>query len=172
MRSVCTMSASVTEAPPANCESSQSLYVDDVCPVSYTHLDVYKRQGNKDSPVSAVKTNPNTISTAKTTKATIAAANKSVFFFKTFISLSLFQGKRPVSYTHLDVYKRQEGNGVALHLFTSADLATDNRSMVNISTFGKRDIVNTDSMYGNTHGDGITDIGWAYACLLYTSRCV
>lgn len=58
---------------------------------------------------------------------------------------------------------RTEGNGVALHLFTSADLATDNRSMVNISTFGKRDIVNTDSMYGNTHGDGITDIGWAYA---------
>ncbi|PWM48406.1 MAG: hypothetical protein DBX39_06160, partial [Bacillota bacterium] len=58
---------------------------------------------------------------------------------------------------------KTEGNGVALHLFTSADLATDNRSMVNISTFGKRDIVNTDSMYGNTHGDGITDIGWAYA---------
>ena len=62
---------------------------------------------------------------------------------------------------------RVTGNGVALHLFTSTDLATDSggqhRSMVNISTFGKRDIVNTDSMYGNSFGDGITDIGWAYA---------
>ncbi len=62
---------------------------------------------------------------------------------------------------------RSSGNGVTLHLFTSTDLATDgdgnHRSMVNLSTFGRRDIVNTDSMYGNTHGDGITDIGWAYA---------
>ena len=60
---------------------------------------------------------------------------------------------------------RTEGNGASLHLFSSEDLSPDTggnyRGMVNISTFGRRDIVNTDSMYGNTHGDGVTDIGWA-----------
>ena len=60
---------------------------------------------------------------------------------------------------------RTEGNGASLHLFSSEDLSPDTggnyRGMVNISTFGRRDIVNTDSMYGNTHGEGVTDIGWA-----------
>ena len=53
-----------------------------VMPVSYTHLDVYKRQVEKRSIINEF----------------------SLAAFVVSASLIL----RPVSYTHLDVYKRQE----------------------------------------------------------------
>ncbi|MBP5467482.1 MAG: Ig-like domain-containing protein [Clostridia bacterium] len=59
--------------------------------------------------------------------------------------------------------KRSAGNGMFLHLFTNAcDLQPGDRSMINVSTFTKKDIVNVDSLYGGM-GDGAVDLGWAYA---------
>ena len=60
--------------------------------------------------------------------------------------------------------KRNSGNGMYLHLFTNVgNLQPDNRAMLNVSTFTKKDIVNTDSLYGHSLGDGAIDLGWAYA---------
>ena len=55
-------------------------------PVSYTHLDVYKRQGHND------------LTNGKETE------DKSVTTVENMVIY------RPVSYTHLDVYKRQIEN--------------------------------------------------------------
>ena len=62
-------------------------------PVSYTHLDVYKRQ----RPYCAVKTKKTRSSaffSAETVRAIDQARHKPL--------------ETPVSYTHLDVYKRQQ----------------------------------------------------------------
>ena len=59
-----------------------------VCAVSYTHLDVYKRQMQKEQTKSVA--NPNNIREENYSKKTSKA----------------------VSYTHLDVYKRQFGTNI------------------------------------------------------------
>ena len=70
-----------------------------LCPVSYTHLDVYTRQVKKMYmlPVS------------------VPAMYLSKFLILTvmFLVAIMLQNLAPVSYTHLDVYKRQaEENAV------------------------------------------------------------
>ena len=83
-----------------------------VTPVSYTHLDVYKRQlmlvvamipvgaAAADDPTVYVDNQLATLSgtvytvTAKSTEVTVTTVPQ--------------DGVTPVSYTHLDVYKRQE----------------------------------------------------------------
>ena len=64
-------------------------------PVSYTHLDVYKRQGMKDPRVAAV-------AGAKEVALSVTAG-----MLTTVIVLLPVMGSSAVSYTHLDVYKRQ-----------------------------------------------------------------
>ena len=81
-----------------------------VSPVSYTHLDVYKRQtvgcpiligdglkGTDDVEVPVV--GGEYVEKAKIGRAVMDA--------DVFISLTHFKGHETVSYTHLDVYKRQ-----------------------------------------------------------------
>ena len=74
--------------------------MDGIYPVSYTHLDVYKRQGDPlelghlecDIPRSGGKV-----------AVVVAAAVALALLIALVPGLSLI----PVSYTHLDVYKRQ-----------------------------------------------------------------
>lgn len=59
-------------------------------------------------------------------------------------------------------FNRSSGNGMRLHLFTNdGDLKPQNRAMINIGTFTKKDIVNGDSVYSGL-GDGANDLGWAF----------
>ena len=59
-------------------------------------------------------------------------------------------------------FNRTTGNGMRLHLFTnSGDLKPQDRAMINIGTFTKKDIVNGDSVWGQL-GDGANDLGWAF----------
>ena len=61
-------------------------------PVSYTHLDVYKRQEQTDR---------------------LRKVQDELFTLKeTNSDLKLELALKPVSYTHLDVYKRQDGDGL------------------------------------------------------------
>jgi len=90
-------------------------------PVSYTHLDVYKRQAQD-----IVNWTPTIISAAQTIDATVATldpANAAVILLagttftaaatlveaqaKTYLANPTATALQPVSYTHLDVYKRQ-----------------------------------------------------------------
>ena len=66
-----------------------------VQPVSYTHLDVYKRQKEEGVSVVLVNSNPATIMTDKRIADHV------------YIEPLTAEVLEPVSYTHLDVYKRQ-----------------------------------------------------------------
>ena len=76
--------------------------VAEVTPVSYTHLDVYKRQNNHSTRVyhrfNYRKTNP-------------------------------CRGVEAVSYTHLDVYKRQLKGSLSLRLGSCPNLAANRNSL-------------------------------------------
>ena len=72
-------------------------------PVSYTHLDVYKRQ-EKHHPVSLVGNNYEYIQGV--TEGTQALELKGSTYVDLGTDASL-NPSSPVSYTHLDVYKRQ-----------------------------------------------------------------
>ena len=65
--------------------------------VSYTHLDVYKRQGVQHAGIHQH-----------------IRFLMEEFFEKLPVFFNLF-GKFPVSYTHLDVYKRQDEKGRRFH---------------------------------------------------------
>ena len=68
-------------------------------PVSYTHLDVYKRQGFVSRyPVSLI---PETSPRSKGVKAMNLVLDEIVS-----ACISHGDASQPVSYTHLDVYKR------------------------------------------------------------------
>ena len=71
-------------------------------PVSYTHLDVYKRQGPQDVDFQKVydeihKEKKNATLDKENNYAVVPSQNTISFDVK----------EAPVSYTHLDVYKRQ-----------------------------------------------------------------
>ncbi|QCD83956.1 hypothetical protein DEO72_LG2g4305 [Vigna unguiculata] len=68
-------------------------------PVSYTHLDVYKRQGLPLNSAAATFT--------FRTRALLGFLPKSLELAPNQFLLHLGFGTHPVSYTHLDVYKRQ-----------------------------------------------------------------
>ena len=62
-------------------------------------------------------------------------------------------------------HSRTKGNGVSVYMFTNEDLYAGNRVIFNISTFGKRDIVNVDSLYSGLSGsqnDGMIDLGQSF----------
>ena len=81
--------AKVIKSAAANAEHNYGMNVEDLVAVSYTHLDVYKRQERGLlMDVTFEKNNGKTI--IKTVK-----AHPTLVYSK------------PVSYTHLDVYKRQ-----------------------------------------------------------------
>ena len=61
-----------------------------VGPVSYTHLDVYKRQAGEQVEAGQTKT-----------------VEDGSVYYDIWTSFSI-ESAGPVSYTHLDVYKRQE----------------------------------------------------------------
>ena len=68
-------------------------------PVSYTHLDVYKRQVTRlTGDVTNIQ---NSISGG------MRPACRAPVMMITAIAVSFYINKEPVSYTHLDVYKRQ-----------------------------------------------------------------
>ena len=69
-------------------------------PVSYTHLDVYKRQVDDQLGYSCA--NPTGAASTCAMKTTDSPWSKRAF------RKSRAAGRSPVSYTHLDVYKRQE----------------------------------------------------------------
>ena len=78
-------------------------------PVSYTHLDVYKRQVSERSPSTSSRP-----SRPKTAMFTTSSSNKSLMLSSLSSNCSpaipckmLKPYTAPVSYTHLDVYKRQ-----------------------------------------------------------------
>ena len=72
--------------------------------VSYTHLDVYKRQvGTLAVRTCQVQEVPSSASSSS--KAALALATGRVYMVSPPQSLG---GAGPVSYTHLDVYKRQD----------------------------------------------------------------
>ena len=75
-------------------------------PVSYTHLDVYKRQVNELATM------------VKSADMKPVAFNDGIEFYGV---TSANVGSTPVSYTHLDVYKRQFKECVIAHW--SSDLA-------------------------------------------------
>ena len=82
-----------------------------------------------------------------------------------------------VSYTHLDVYKRQVFNGSALKTATIENGATavaDNL-FSNAKNFTKVTIPNTVKKVGSMSFYGCTKLSSVTlpnTCLLYTSRCV
>ena len=88
-----------------------------VQPVSYTHLDVYKRQGY-NTPSSrksqehwdyAQSIAPNIfIGIGKTLGLVEIVLCISLLFLNISAQSTVFAGVAAVSYTHLDVYKRQE----------------------------------------------------------------
>ena len=73
-------------------------------PVSYTHLDVYKRQADALSEYKVAKVNSLTVRVGVLANVMPAAFE---FAFEALTDDTIFSGARPVSYTHLDVYKRQ-----------------------------------------------------------------
>ena len=87
----------------------------------------------------------------------------------------------PVSYTHLDVYKRQEMGLVEATgaLFASdfdpAAASANDSSVSKMLTFGET--VATLVKHGVLNKELVDDLwwapgAWAQVCLLYTSRCV
>ena len=72
--------------------------------------------------------------------------------------------KKPVSYTHLDVYKRQAIAGVAGELGDHADQQCAGKGRA----FAEN-VVKAKVLGGFLLGD---DLGKVRPCLLYTSRCV
>ena len=96
--------------------------------VSYTHLDVYKRQVLESGTQNGVITDVDgifTIQLAKNASLTISYVGYQkktvVVKDKKFISVNLTPDRSmmPVSYTHLDVYKRQIFSAVGLNGSTS-----------------------------------------------------
>ena len=71
-------------------------------PVSYTHLDVYKRQGHA---VIALRNGTTLTASDLETLPKISAID--IYEFKYIFKPKDMQLAEPVSYTHLDVYKRQ-----------------------------------------------------------------
>ena len=91
------------QCPAQGAGGAKSYTVRHISPVSYTHLDVYKRQ-NLDIPalMAAMKQSANAPTTAcPAPEAYAAMMTQAPMTFVVTLS------SRPVSYTHLDVYKRQ-----------------------------------------------------------------
>ena len=86
-----------------------------LCPVSYTHLDVYKRQPTSfalpKSRISQAKSSAGpevSLSTSITVDTfMLSASDVKVSMASPFLSTAVASAFVPVSYTHLDVYKRQ-----------------------------------------------------------------
>ena len=74
-----------------------------ITPVSYTHLDVYKRQGWIRSSISVT-----TFGTGKIADDQIEKLIRAHFDLRPYGIVKMLD-LIPVSYTHLDVYKRQAG---------------------------------------------------------------
>ena len=122
-------------------------------PVSYTHLDVYKRQGEQFSLIPKAAFEIRAVEPFRAKSASGGSymrpsedgTRPGVFYVNTY---------DPVSYTHLDVYKRQAGTLLWPMVFILTDVINE--------FFGKR---------------GVKFISWLAValivyCLLYTSRCV
>ena len=90
--------------------------------VSYTHLDVYKRQVHDAGTVSARETTEEELARQKVMWEAAKDGNNR-------IALSQFNGWikdqriESVSYTHLDVYKRQDLNPLKIYPIVSGGLA-------------------------------------------------
>ena len=76
---------------------------DNIAAVSYTHLDVYKRQALNDSESSRRGVNT-WLNEQATREIYLEVADKAITDGGAW---SVMTGFNPVSYTHLDVYKRQ-----------------------------------------------------------------
>ena len=100
-------------------------------PVSYTHLDVYKRQGvaainaggvtihsffqlplGPQVPEYAASHGASEISSAQRAKRFFRFARNKINLIRTLDLLVIDEISMAVSYTHLDVYKRQDSKGL------------------------------------------------------------
>ena len=76
--------------------------------VSYTHLDVYKRQSQRKQHAEHYRSHPENIHTLQKISRNSDACHKFNHGIPTvLISSNSKASLKPVSYTHLDVYKRQ-----------------------------------------------------------------
>ena len=76
-----------------------------LAPVSYTHLDVYKRQGCDFSGLFYYDVNSGAVGTPYTM--TASSPNVTSATSQPFAATGYGAAAQTVSYTHLDVYKRQ-----------------------------------------------------------------
>ena len=113
-------------------------------PVSYTHLDVYKRQ---------VYVNKKAVFDGSGEKKYVYTVNEDGYRNAVEVTVGdTVDDYTAVSYTHLDVYKRQTKNRALLDIGAGS---------LQISIFDKQNLIQTQNL----------PIG-AVSCLLYTSRCV
>ena len=121
-----------------------------VFPVSYTHLDVYKRQSSARTPRLR----------QKIVKFSLTASGRSPRVKLRFIDAKTpsltppSRVEKPVSYTHLDVYKRQEGYEEEFHIVKSKSFP--------VKPLDVEEAILQMNLIGHQF----------YICLLYTSRCV
>ena len=140
---------------------SEAIVVDlltEMCchPVSYTHLDVYKRQTTACWKYAVVCCkylwNIISSSTYVTTvanfedKRIIESARKGLYYF--------YYNLMPVSYTHLDVYKRQQQQ--------------QSKNKTTFQNFSTRKV----SAITEVSPKETSKVTRYESCLLYTSRCV
>ena len=82
-----------------------------IVPVSYTHLDVYKRQVYSTGNESLERLNIKLVQTPQAFLSSILLPAFNIDYKEKFTDeasvVEAFGMKVPVSYTHLDVYKRQ-----------------------------------------------------------------
>ena len=114
--------------------------------VSYTHLDVYKRQNHELEDFKQKKQEERTEAYERRDAAALRDAKRGHKARIGYARIVL-----AVSYTHLDVYKRQALNGMEAHLKKLT-----------------QEISEIEKQQENTR----QELEKPFACLLYTSRCV
>ena len=77
--------------------------------------------------------------------------------------------QQPVSYTHLDVYKRQSQGFGCPPIKAARELGSERRETVRSLSIAGEGNLRRSAL--STRGPGWTD-RWCTSCLLYTSRCV
>ena len=129
-------------------------------PVSYTHLDVYKRQGRR------------LVTASYSIRGQILTVSKLFRYAPAgeYVCATGARGARtlrwdgsyygPVSYKHLDVYKRQE----EYNMYEYDDEGLD--------TFLKKQTQLLSEEFADTPEAAEEFLEDCMACLLYTSRCV
>ena len=140
-------------------------------PVSYTHLDVYKRQAQHGEGVNKNKTFKDVYGWGSSTICNLLEKREYLGHTINFKTRKHFKDKKshyvpedewtifenthePVSYTHLDVYKRQ-GEYTVKQIMEAMLVPSGN-----------------DAAYVLAYHIAKNELGEGYTCLLYTSRCV